>query len=435
MNSDRLRTSALLLLLLATGACGRPDVQVEYCPGVYRQKVADTMVVRAGPATGRMGKHLQVRLRMPTTAPDLKNLRLFIDGHPIPELPARQIGARCVLRDSARAVMGLQEVYEFVPVRTDSSREMWAHLLGSPGSFTRTVRVGAGLANGPEFKSLPDSANVAFTVADRTWFWLLAAVLLGLLWLFFQAARSTSILKDPAPPLPAEAAAARAPADAGVPAPRERPFSLAKVVMAMWTFLILAGFFGIWLITGDHRGILTDQALLLLGLVGTSAAVSTTMTRTKNEEVTEQAAEAVDEEMEQPEAAADAAMAPAARAAARSTRATAATRAVMTARAPATRGILTDLLSDENGPALHRFQNLLWNVALAFVFMLGVYRTLALPEFDSNLLLLLGISQGLYLGLKLPEPRKPGPAEAPPREGGNARSRRMGARTPRVDGN
>ena len=86
------------------------------------------------------------------------------------------------------------------------------------------------------------------------------------------------------------------------------------------------------------------------------------------------------------------------------------------AQAPCSRGFLADLLSVADGPALHRFQNLLWNAALGIVFVVGAYRTLTLPEFDATLMVLLGISQGLYLGLKLPEPPKP-PAGTPPAAG------------------
>ena len=66
-------------------------------------------------------------------------------------------------------------------------------------------------------------------------------------------------------------------------------------------------------------------------------------------------------------------------------------------------GFLLDVLSDANGVNVHRFQMLVVTVVLGILFCVGVYRNLAMPEFDTNLLALMGISSGAYLGLKIPE--------------------------------
>ena len=52
---------------------------------------------------------------------------------------------------------------------------------------------------------------------------------------------------------------------------------------------------------------------------------------------------------------------------------------------------------------LHRFQMLVWTIVLFFIFWGAVWNKLALPEFDSTLLALMGISAGAYLGFKFPE--------------------------------
>jgi hypothetical protein len=46
-------------------------------------------------------------------------------------------------------------------------------------------------------------------------------------------------------------------------------------------------------------------------------------------------------------------------------------------------------------------------VVLGFIFIGHVYRDLAMPEFNTTLLGLMGISAGTYLGLKIPEKPKP----------------------------
>jgi hypothetical protein len=64
---------------------------------------------------------------------------------------------------------------------------------------------------------------------------------------------------------------------------------------------------------------------------------------------------------------------------------------------------LTDIVSDENGPSFHRLQTVLWTVILAGVFIWTVANTFSLPEFPDTLLLLLGLSNGTYLGFKFRE--------------------------------
>jgi hypothetical protein len=56
---------------------------------------------------------------------------------------------------------------------------------------------------------------------------------------------------------------------------------------------------------------------------------------------------------------------------------------------------------------LHRFQLAAFTLVLAGVFVLGVYDDLAMPEFNTTLMGLLGLSAGTYLGLKIPEATLP----------------------------
>jgi hypothetical protein len=64
------------------------------------------------------------------------------------------------------------------------------------------------------------------------------------------------------------------------------------------------------------------------------------------------------------------------------------------------RGFFTDLFSDQNGVAFHRYQMVVWTVVLGVVFVVLVYRDLAMPDFDASLLGLMGISSGTYIGFK-----------------------------------
>jgi hypothetical protein len=67
-------------------------------------------------------------------------------------------------------------------------------------------------------------------------------------------------------------------------------------------------------------------------------------------------------------------------------------------------GWLKDITTDLNGPTLHRIQILCWTIALGVVFLIGVYRDLAMPpDFSATLLALMGISSAGYVGFKYPE--------------------------------
>jgi hypothetical protein len=91
---------------------------------------------------------------------------------------------------------------------------------------------------------------------------------------------------------------------------------------------------------------------------------------------------------------------------------------------PTTDGFLSDVLSDINGPTFHRLQIVVWTVVLGLIFILSVWRKLAMPEFSETLLALMGISAGTYIGFKIPErqtapdtqppPAKPTPPAQPP---------------------
>jgi hypothetical protein len=61
---------------------------------------------------------------------------------------------------------------------------------------------------------------------------------------------------------------------------------------------------------------------------------------------------------------------------------------------------LKDILSDDNGVSFHRFQVFAWTIVLVAVFVRQVTTYLIMPEFDSSLLILMGISSGTYLGFK-----------------------------------
>ena len=65
------------------------------------------------------------------------------------------------------------------------------------------------------------------------------------------------------------------------------------------------------------------------------------------------------------------------------------------------RTIFEDLLTEEASTYdFHRFQILAWTLVLGSVFVVKVFNERVMPVFDTNVLLLMGISSGAYLGFK-----------------------------------
>ena len=65
-----------------------------------------------------------------------------------------------------------------------------------------------------------------------------------------------------------------------------------------------------------------------------------------------------------------------------------------------------------NAVSLHRVQMMAWNAVLIFVFVVQVVTKMTIPDFNTTLLGLLGLSAGTYVGFKFPENQKAQPANA-----------------------
>ena len=171
--------------------------------------------------------------------------------------------------------------------------------------------------------------------------------------LFFVLARKSNLIRD--------GGAKRSP---GKPM---RPFSLARVQTAWWFFLVLFAFLFISLI----EGILTPIPNSILGLMGIAGgtflgAELVDFSRRKRKDGTERHAVASKE----------------------------------------TLGFFNDIFSDDGGVAFHRFQMAVWTLTLGIIFVIRVVRNLEMPEFETSILGLMGISSGTYLGMKIPETPK-----------------------------
>ena len=139
----------------------------------------------------------------------------------------------------------------------------------------------------------------------------------------------------------------------------DAPFSLARHQMAFWTVVVVGSYVYIAMVTGDIS-VTNETALALIGISGATGLVAGSIDQRRRSNGNHKPL--IHENW------------------------------------------FEDLLSDDNGVSIHRLQVLIWTLVLGFFYILEVYQSLAMPEFDVTQLGLLGISSGLYVGFKFPEP-------------------------------
>ena len=193
-------------------------------------------------------------------------------------------------------------------------------------------------------------------LVNRPLAWVAGVGFLVVLVGFFRLARESNMIRD--------GGKKRAPDEP------LRPYSLARVQTAWWFFLVLFGFLFITLIDGSLTDI-PNSVLGLMGIAGGTFLGSELVDSSRRKNAKQTAGEelypvASDENT----------------------------------------GFFLDIFSDDSGVAFHRFQMAVWTVALGIIFTVRVLRNLDMPQFETSILGLMGISSGTYLGMKLPETPK-----------------------------
>ncbi|MBU2409673.1 MAG: hypothetical protein KKC79_13625, partial [Gammaproteobacteria bacterium] len=250
---------------------------------------------------------------------------------------------------------------------TPESKSAWHNVL-SPPTLTRPVRFSVGLElQDPFDTSMTLESNPAQLVVMEPE-WALAALVMGIVFAisFAWLSATTPILLERVDR--ADGAAVR--------------FSLAKVQLAVWFFVIFGAFIVIWLATGNYDTI-NGSIVSVLGIsAGTALGDSYIKS---NQEAQKQTPDATSDD---PAIGKTVAI--------RSAFGHGGLR-IRLARAA------KDLLSDSEGYSIYRFQIVAWTVVLTTIFVSGVYYQLAMPEFKPDLLYLLGLSAGTYIAHRLPE--------------------------------
>jgi len=150
----------------------------------------------------------------------------------------------------------------------------------------------------------------------------------------------------------------------------KKPYSFSRTQLLWWTVIVITCFVINMAMTGQIDGILVGSSLTLIGISAGTTLTGRVIDNTQSK-ATEQTHQ--DEPSE---------------------------------------GFWMDILSDQNGVSVHRFQALLFNIAIGIAFIVqfvdtmktaSAGQTIPLPALDQATLGLLGISSGTYAALKFNE--------------------------------
>jgi hypothetical protein len=146
---------------------------------------------------------------------------------------------------------------------------------------------------------------------------------------------------------------------------RTAPFSLTKVQFGLWTAIIASVYVYMSLCIGDCAdGTINKTALVLMGISAGTVVASSII---DNKEISDNRPRHQNSPSQ---------------------------------------GFFLDILSDDNGVSLHRFQNVAWTVIAMVVYLYKVSEVTGgcqLPELSDTLLTLTGISSATYLVMKTQE--------------------------------
>lgn len=234
------------------------------------------------------------------------------------------------------------ENFSFLLTRTPESLEVWGKVLKKLNG-QENITVGIGTVQKGFIENIGTAKLVLTTEQGSTWWGLLMIILIIAI---FVLGVCSGLLRD----MPKKTATGE------LTKARDRPFSLARVQMAFWFVLTVGAYTYIWLRTGNIAHVIPDSILALMGISAGTTVVSAVVDSNSAVQDAEKA----------------------------------------------TGNILEDILSDSDGISFHRLQMLVWTIVLGVVFVQKVYANWIMPDFDAQLLGLMGVSSGAYLGFKMP---------------------------------
>lgn len=175
-------------------------------------------------------------------------------------------------------------------------------------------------------------------------------------------------------------------------------YSLGRTQMAFWGLLVFLGWLAVWVLT-QMLEYIPNQTLMLMGISAVTGLAAAFIGQPPADRLATLKAEA-DALRAKPAASPPVALTPAEQVRLAEIDQDLARVQAFNARPAA---FWRDLCDDGNGPSFQRVQVVAWTLALGVVFVFSIASTMAMPEFSQTLLLLMGLSNGTYLGFKFSE--------------------------------
>jgi low affinity Fe/Cu permease len=265
----------------------------------------------------------------------------------------------------------------------DASRKSWDSLLNTQRDWIMKLHVAVGVGKSPpRLVDVKDTVQIYVVKAESVYTMLVIALAILVVSLRLLVTRS-QMLKDGKTGL----------------------YSLGKSQMAFWGLLVVLTFASVWILTGTMERI-SAQVLILLGISATTGLGAVLIGRDDQQKKV-----ADRQQLDQLTTERDALKAKPAAGTPLTTAETARLNAVETEikaledriKASQPQGFWKDIVNDGNGASFHRMQVVIWTLVLGGVFIRTVMQTISMPEFPDTLLVLMGISNGTYLGFKTAE--------------------------------
>jgi hypothetical protein len=275
---------------------------------------------------------------------------------------------------------GQQEIilaFQLIRRSEDSTnRKAWDAVLGKQhGTYEFTIPVALAVGDQPAW-GVRSASPVTLHLAKNTSVWMTFAVGVTIfLVAYYRLVKHQSILRD-------------------------RPngfYSLGKSQMAFWGLLVVLTFAGIWLLSGRME----ELPAGVLILIGISAATSLGSKVIGDSQKVLAASQSQNGSVGSLEAAEKKTPTVAVPVPAESEAGTSRMNESQSVHESA--GFWHDICDDGNGMSFHRLQVVMWTVVLGVIFLDAVADTISMPEFSEKLLALQGVSNGTYLGFKIPE--------------------------------
>jgi len=282
----------------------------------------------------------------------------------------------------------------------DDNRKAWDALLGKQhGGYEFTIPVALAVGGQPAWE-VPSAPPAKLHLANNTSVWMtFAAGITIFLVVYSYLVKHPSVLRDRS----------------------NGYYSLGKSQMVFWGLLVILTFAGLWLLTGKMEAI-PPGVLALIGISAATSLGSKTIGDSKKLQTQspspggsanspKEETSGGDKTQSAPSSSGSAPSEPENKSRMDESKQAQVTPgfydytrdAGIGMSAHQSAGFWQDICDDGNGMSFHRLQVVMWTLVLGVIFLDAVGEAISMPEFPKELLALQGMSNGTYLGFKIPE--------------------------------